>query len=50
MEAAESSDNLGTTVTYRSIARQRLGEHIPAEANTRNNRTFTARLRISKHA
>jgi hypothetical protein len=32
------------------IARQRLGEHIPAVSNTRNNRTFIARQRISKYA
>jgi hypothetical protein len=37
-------------VTYRPIARQRLGKHIPAGANTRNNRTSIARQRISKHA
>jgi hypothetical protein len=37
-------------VTHRLIARQRLGEHIPEEANIRNNRTFIARQRISKHA
>jgi hypothetical protein len=37
-------------VTYRPIARQRLGKHIPAEANVRNNRTSSARKRISKHA
>jgi hypothetical protein len=36
-------------VTYRPIARQRLGKHIPAGANARNNRTSIARLRISKH-
>jgi hypothetical protein len=37
-------------VTYRTIARQRLGKHIPAEANARNNRTSTVSQRISKHA
>jgi hypothetical protein len=37
-------------VTYRPIASQRLGKHIPTRANTRNNRTSTARERISKHA
>jgi hypothetical protein len=37
-------------VTYRSIARQRLGKHIPAEAYARNNRTSIARQRISKQA
>jgi hypothetical protein len=37
-------------VTYRSMARQRLGKHILAEANVRNNRTSIARQRISKHA
>jgi hypothetical protein len=35
---------------YRPIARQRLGKHVPAKANARNNRTFIARQRISKHA
>jgi hypothetical protein len=31
------------------IARQRLGKHIFAEANARNNRAFITRKRISKH-
>jgi hypothetical protein len=38
------------TVTCIPIARQRLGKHISAEANARNNRTSIARQRISKHA
>jgi hypothetical protein len=37
-------------VTYRPIARQRLREHIPAEANVRNNRMSTTRQRINKYA
>jgi hypothetical protein len=37
-------------VTCRVIAKQRLGTHIPAEANARNNRIFIARPRINKHA
>jgi hypothetical protein len=37
------------TVTCISIARQRLGKHIPAEANASNNSTSIARQRISKH-
>jgi hypothetical protein len=37
-------------VIYRPIARQRLGEHIPAGANARNNKTSIARQLISKHA
>jgi hypothetical protein len=37
-------------VTCVPIARQRLDNHIPTEANTRNNRTSIARQRISKHA
>jgi hypothetical protein len=37
-------------VMYRPFARQRLGKHIPAGANTHNNRTSIARQRISKHA
>jgi hypothetical protein len=37
-------------VTYRPIARQRLGKHIPAGANARNNRMPIARQRINKHA
>jgi hypothetical protein len=41
---------LNNTVTYRLIARQRLGKHIPAGANARNDRTSIARQRISKHA
>jgi hypothetical protein len=37
-------------LTYRPIARQRLGKDIPAEANALNNRTYIARQRITKHA
>jgi hypothetical protein len=37
-------------VTYRPIARQRLGKHIPVGVNARNNRTSIARQRTSKHA
>jgi hypothetical protein len=37
-------------VTYRSVARQRLGKHIPAEAYGRSNRTSIIRQRISKKA
>jgi hypothetical protein len=37
-------------VTCIPVARQRLGKHIPTETNARNNRTYTARERISKHA
>jgi hypothetical protein len=33
-------------VMYRPIARQRLGKHIPAGANARNNRTYTARQHL----
>jgi hypothetical protein len=36
-------------VTYRPIARQRLGKHIPAGANPRNNRTSIAKQLISEH-
>jgi hypothetical protein len=35
-------------VTYRSIARQRLGKHIPAGANARNNWTSAAMQRVIK--
>jgi hypothetical protein len=35
---------------YRLTARQRLGKHIPAEANQRLNKTSIARQRIGKHA
>jgi hypothetical protein len=38
-----------STVTYRPNARQRLGKHIPAGADERNNRTSIANKRISKH-
>jgi hypothetical protein len=38
------------TVTYRHIARQRLGKHTPAGAKARNNRKSIARQRFSKHA
>jgi hypothetical protein len=37
-------------VTYRPIARQRLGKLIRAGAKARNNITYIARQRISKHA
>jgi hypothetical protein len=37
-------------VTYRTIARQRLGKRIPAEVNARKNITSTTRQRISQHA
>jgi hypothetical protein len=38
------------TVTYTAIARQRLGKHIPAQANARNYRISIAKQRISKQA
>jgi hypothetical protein len=38
------------TVPCISIARQHLGEHIPAEAKARNNMTSIARQRITKNA
>jgi hypothetical protein len=37
-------------VTCIPIARQRIGKHVPAETNERNNRTSTDRQRSSKHA
>jgi hypothetical protein len=37
-------------VTCIPIASQRLGKHIPAQANARNNRASTARQRTYKHA
>jgi hypothetical protein len=37
-------------VTYRPIDRQRLGKHIPAEANASNNRTSITRQQISEEA
>jgi hypothetical protein len=37
-------------VTYTPISRQRLGKHIVAEANARNDKTSIVRQRISKHA
>jgi hypothetical protein len=37
-------------MTYRPIARQRLGKHIPAQAYARNNRTSIAKQRTSQHA
>jgi hypothetical protein len=33
---------------YKSIARQRLGKHIPAQAYARNNKTSIARQRTNK--
>jgi hypothetical protein len=38
------------TVTYRPVARQRLGKQIPAGLNVRKNTTSIARQRISKRA
>jgi hypothetical protein len=38
------------TVTYISIAGQRLGKHIPAQVNALKSTTSIARQRISKHA
>jgi hypothetical protein len=35
---------------YMPTARQRLGKHIPARAEARNNITSIARQRISEHA
>jgi hypothetical protein len=35
---------------FHIVIRQRLGIHIPEEANARNNRTSIARQRISKYA
>jgi hypothetical protein len=37
-------------VTYRPIARQRLGKHIPSGTNARKNKKSIDRQRISKHA
>jgi hypothetical protein len=37
-------------VTYRPIARQRLGKHIPAQEYARNNRMSIARQRTSQWA
>jgi hypothetical protein len=37
-------------VTYRPIARKRIGKDIPMGADARNNRTSNARQLISKHA
>jgi hypothetical protein len=36
-------------VTCRPIARQRLGKHISAQANSRNDRMSVTRQRMSKH-
>jgi hypothetical protein len=36
-------------VTCISVARQRLGKHIPAQGNSLNNTTPIARQRIIKH-
>jgi hypothetical protein len=38
------------SVRYRHIARQRLGKHILAVANARNDKTSIGRQRVSKHA
>jgi hypothetical protein len=37
-------------VTRISIARQRLGKHIPSQANSRKNMTSIASQRLGKHA
>jgi hypothetical protein len=44
-----TTEILNYIVTYRTIARQRLGKHILAGANARNNRKSIARQRFSKH-
>jgi hypothetical protein len=44
-EVQKLSDSMYITVVW-----QRLGKHIPAEANARDNRTSIARQRTSKHA
>jgi hypothetical protein len=38
-----------STVTYRPIARQLLGKHIPMRVNARNNRASVDKQRITKH-
>jgi hypothetical protein len=38
------------TVTYRPIARQRFGKHIPARTKARKHKTSIARQLISKQA
>jgi hypothetical protein len=43
------SHNMKTVVTYRPIARQRLGKHIPAQAYAHDNRTYIARQRRGIH-
>jgi hypothetical protein len=41
-------ENIINTVTSIHIARKRLGKHISAEAQARNNRTYIARQRFIK--
>jgi hypothetical protein len=47
---ATYTDSRYNIVTCTPTARQRLGKYIPAQANARNNRSSSARQRISKHA
>jgi hypothetical protein len=46
----QPEENHEYIVTYRPIARQRLGKHILAQAEGRNNWISIARQRISKQA
>jgi hypothetical protein len=41
---------MGNIVTYRPIARQRLGKHIPEQVYASNNNTSIARQRVNKQA
>jgi hypothetical protein len=50
MNQATEKASLNDTVTYRPIARQRVGKLLPAEAYARNNRTSITRQCISKQA
>jgi hypothetical protein len=45
-----TQDKIHDIVTCIPIARQRLGKHIPAQANTCKNRMSISRQQISKHA
>jgi hypothetical protein len=48
-ESSSTTFPIDVIVPYITTARQRLGKHIQAEENPRDNRMSIARQRISKH-
>jgi hypothetical protein len=50
VEENSTLNNPNSDLQHHVVTWQRLGKHIPAEANARNNRKFITKQRISKHA